>query len=50
MICYLLLTVLVISAVDSARIKANNSTTTDVLHHSSLQGGDKHSGSQYHPV
>ncbi|CAH8862353.1 unnamed protein product [Trichobilharzia szidati] len=48
MICYLLLTVLVISAADSAPTQANHSTRVDVLHNSSLQGGDKNSGPQYH--
>nr|CAH8862724.1 unnamed protein product [Trichobilharzia regenti]CAH8862728.1 unnamed protein product [Trichobilharzia regenti] len=38
MIWHLLLAVLVISAVESARIKGNHSTTVDLLHHSSLQG------------
>nr|CAH8820027.1 unnamed protein product [Trichobilharzia regenti]CAH8862722.1 unnamed protein product [Trichobilharzia regenti]CAH8862726.1 unnamed protein product [Trichobilharzia regenti] len=47
MIWHLLLAVLVISAVESARIKGNHSTTVDLLHHSSLQGDGKHSGLEY---
>ncbi|CAH8860245.1 unnamed protein product [Trichobilharzia szidati] len=50
MIYYLLLTVLVISTVDSTRIKAIYPTIANLLHDSSFQVGDNHSGLQYHPV